>query len=79
MGTLPSEQVEILELAYYSGHTHVELSDLLGLPLETVKGRVRLAREKLRDRLEPGGTAAVAPPPSRDHVPSEAAIPRRRG
>ena len=61
LGTLPPEQVEILELAYYSGHTHAEISDLLGLPLGTVKGRVRLAREALRDRLEPDGTADRGP------------------
>lgn len=62
LGTLPAEQLEIVELAYFSGHTHVEISDLLGLPLGTVKGRMRLARQKLRDRLEAGGAASGAPP-----------------
>lgn len=48
---LPPEQLKILELAYFSDHTHVEIAELLGLPLGTVKGRVRLAREKLREHF----------------------------
>ena len=36
---LPSEQLKVLELAYFSGYTHVEIADLLDLPLGTVKGR----------------------------------------
>ena len=46
--TLPQEQLKILELAYFSGYTHVEISDLLGVPLGTVKGRMRLGLKKLR-------------------------------
>jgi DNA-directed RNA polymerase specialized sigma24 family protein len=37
--TLPPEQFKILELAYFSGYTHVEIAGLLDLPLGTVKGR----------------------------------------
>jgi len=36
---LPSEQLKVLDLAYFSGYTHVEIADLLDLPLGTVKGR----------------------------------------
>ena len=76
LNALPPEQAKILELAYFSGYTHVEISDLLGLPLGTVKGRMRLAREKLRARLNPDGRAAVAPPTrDRGRVPPEAATP----
>ncbi|CAA9423126.1 MAG: RNA polymerase ECF-type sigma factor [uncultured Rubrobacteraceae bacterium] len=74
LDALPAEQLKILELAYFSGRTHAEISDLLGLPLGTVKGRMRLAREKLRGRFEPGGTAAVlAPEMGRGRFPPEAA------
>jgi RNA polymerase sigma-70 factor (ECF subfamily) len=38
LNTLPEEQLKILELAYFSGYTHVEISNLLDLPLGTVKG-----------------------------------------
>ena len=79
LNTLPVEQLKILELAYFRGYTHVEISDLLGLPLGTVKGRVRLALEKLRDRLGPEGRAAVAPQRrDRGRVPPEAATPLSR-
>ncbi len=47
LGTLPSEQLEILELAYFSGHTQAEIARMLGLPLGTVKGRTRLGLKKL--------------------------------
>jgi RNA polymerase sigma-70 factor (ECF subfamily) len=52
MSTLPSEQLKILELAYFSGYTHVEISELLSLPLGTVKGRMRLALKKIRAHFE---------------------------
>jgi RNA polymerase sigma-70 factor, ECF subfamily len=48
LGTLPSEQLKILELAYFSGYTHLEISELLDLPLGTVKGRMRLGLKKIR-------------------------------
>ena len=52
LNTLPPEQLKILELAYFSGYTHVEISDLLRLPLGTVKGRMRLGLKKIRDFFE---------------------------
>jgi len=52
LNTLPPEQLKILELAYFSGYTHVEISELLRLPLGTVKGRMRLGLKKIRDYFE---------------------------
>ena len=52
LDTLPPEQLKILELAYFSGYTHVEISDLLRLPLGTVKGRMRLGLKKIKDYFE---------------------------
>jgi RNA polymerase sigma-70 factor (ECF subfamily) len=49
---LPQEQLRILELAYFSGYTHVEIAERLCLPLGTVKGRMRLGLEKLRNHTE---------------------------
>ena len=49
---LPQEQLRILELAYFCGCTHVEIAERLSLPLGTVKGRMRLGLEKLRDHAE---------------------------
>ena len=55
LNTLPPEQLKILELAYFSGYKHVEIADLLGLPLGTVKGRLRLGLKKLRGHFEARG------------------------
>jgi len=57
LNTLPAEQLKILELAYFSGYTHVEISELLSLPLGTVKGRMRLGLKKIRDFFESRGAA----------------------
>ena len=48
---LPTEQREVLELAYFRGLSQTEIAEHTGQPLGTIKTRVRLAMEKLRDRL----------------------------
>jgi len=58
MEELPEEQGEVIRLAYYGGYTHTEIADILGAPLGTVKGRMRLGLEKLRGQL--GGLAKEA-------------------
>src|SRR5919112_1245172 len=50
--SLPAEQLKVLELAYFSGYTHVEIAELLELPLGTVKGRMRLGLQKVRDYFD---------------------------
>lgn len=50
--TLPPEQLKILELAYFSGYTHVEIARLLDLPLGTVKGRMRLGLKKIKEYFD---------------------------
>jgi RNA polymerase sigma-70 factor, ECF subfamily len=51
---LPSEQSQVIELAYFGGFTHTEIADLLETPVGTVKGRMRLGLRKLRYRLGEG-------------------------
>lgn len=48
---LPSEQRQVVELAYFGGFSHSEIADMLKLPAGTVKGRMRLALTKLRISL----------------------------
>lgn len=48
---LPEGQLEVLERAYLQGQTLSEVSEALGIPLGTVKSRVRLALERLRGVL----------------------------
>ena len=54
---LPQEQLKILELAYFSGYTHVEIAELLGVPLGTVKGRMRAGLKKMRAYFGSQGVA----------------------
>jgi RNA polymerase sigma-70 factor (ECF subfamily) len=49
--SLPEEQLKVLEFAYFGGYKHAEIAELLGLPLGTVKGRMRLGLKKLRGLL----------------------------
>src|ERR671931_2442887 len=49
---LPQAQRRTIELAYFGGYTHVELSELMGVPLGTVKGRMRIGLQKMRRAME---------------------------
>ena len=49
--TLPEPQVRVIELAYFGGFTHNQIAEMLGEPVGTVKGRMRLGLDKLRREL----------------------------
>jgi RNA polymerase sigma-70 factor, ECF subfamily len=50
--TLPEAQRRTIELAYFGGYTQSELAGLMGVPLGTVKGRMRIGLQKMRRVLE---------------------------
>ena len=54
LGTLPPDQLKVIELAYFGGFTHTEIAEMLDMPVGTVKGRMRLGLEKLRNALRQG-------------------------
>jgi RNA polymerase sigma-70 factor (ECF subfamily) len=51
LGSLPSDQREAIELAYFDGLTHTQIASTLGVPVGTVKGRMRLGLLKLRKQV----------------------------
>lgn len=52
LATLPSEQRQALELGYYAGLSQSEIAERTAQPLGTVKTRMRLGMQKLRDHLQ---------------------------
>jgi RNA polymerase sigma-70 factor (ECF subfamily) len=51
LSTLPPEQYEVVYLSYIEGLSHNEIADRLGAPLGTIKSRMRLAYQKVRESL----------------------------
>ena len=51
---LPPEQSEVITLAFFGGFSHSEIASMLGAPLGTIKGRMRLGLEKLQEALAEG-------------------------
>jgi RNA polymerase sigma-70 factor (ECF subfamily) len=50
--TLPRDQAEVVRLSFFHDKAHAEISTDLGVPLGTVKSRLRLAMVRLRAQLE---------------------------
>lgn len=52
LAQLPSDQHEVVALSYLEGLSHSEIAERLALPLGTVKSRMRLAYQKIRETVE---------------------------
>ncbi len=59
VGSLPAEQRQAVQLAYFGGYSQSEIADMTHVPLSTVKGRMRLALEKLSSYLQGRGLINV--------------------
>jgi RNA polymerase sigma-70 factor (ECF subfamily) len=53
LARLPADQLTVVRLAYFQGLTQSEIAEHLDIPLGTVKTRLRLAFDKLRQALAP--------------------------
>lgn len=51
LATLPSEQARIVHLSFFEDKPHAEIAEQLGIPLGTVKSRMRLAFQRFRKAL----------------------------
>jgi RNA polymerase sigma-70 factor (ECF subfamily) len=52
LADLPAEQRRLIEAAFFEGYTHSELAKRFGLPLGTVKTRIRAGMIAMRQRME---------------------------
>ena len=57
LDTLPEDQRRTIELAYFGGFSHSQIAELVDEPIGTVKGRMRLGLEKMRQQLAEGYAA----------------------
>jgi RNA polymerase sigma-70 factor, ECF subfamily len=59
LSSIPAEQRQAVELAFFGGYSQSEIADMTRVPLSTVKGRMRLALEKLSSYLQGRGLVDV--------------------
>jgi RNA polymerase sigma-70 factor (ECF subfamily) len=52
MATLPAEQADVIRMSFFDDRPHAEIERALGIPLGTVKSRLRLALSRLRRLLD---------------------------
>lgn len=52
LGQLPKEQKQVMHLSYFRGQSHGDIAAWLGLPVGTVKSRIRLALQSIRTIMQ---------------------------
>lgn len=52
LASLPAKQRDLIEKAYFGEMTHTEIAEATGLPLGTIKSRIRLALDRLRHAMD---------------------------
>jgi RNA polymerase sigma-70 factor, ECF subfamily len=51
IASLPQEQRKALGLAFFQGYSHNEIADLLGEPLGTIKSRIRMGMQRIKEMM----------------------------
>jgi RNA polymerase sigma-70 factor (ECF subfamily) len=51
IASLPADQEYVIRLSFFDGLAHGEIADRLGIPLGTVKSRIRLGLQRLREQI----------------------------
>ena len=59
LGELPEEERRAIELAYFEGHTYIEVAQLLDQPEGTIKSRIRNGMRRMRAVLVEAGVQGV--------------------
>jgi RNA polymerase sigma-70 factor (ECF subfamily) len=59
LGELPEEERRAIELAYFGGHTYVQVAQILNEPEGTVKSRIRNGMQRMRSVLVEAGVQGV--------------------
>jgi RNA polymerase sigma-70 factor (ECF subfamily) len=59
LGELPEEERRAIELAYFEGHTYVQVAEILNQPEGTVKSRIRNGMQRMRSKLVDAGVQGV--------------------
>jgi RNA polymerase sigma-70 factor (ECF subfamily) len=62
LAALPAHERIAVELSFYQGLTHVEIADVLSQPLGTIKTRIRLGIQKMRDGMQPAAAVILRRP-----------------
>ena len=52
LNELPKEQLALLKMNFIEEKSHGEIAEITKIPLGTIKSRIRLAMEKIRERIE---------------------------
>jgi RNA polymerase sigma-70 factor, ECF subfamily len=52
LADLPPEQLELIQMAFFEGLTHNEVAERTGIPLGTIKSRIRAGMTRMRELLE---------------------------
>ncbi len=60
LSVLPAEQLDLVKRAFFEGKSHSDIAAETGLPLGTVKSRLRLAFTRLRRQLESDGVVGAS-------------------